>query len=1292
MMRRLSAVLLAVCLSGFTFATQRACAQDMLVTNLADLAEQAFSGGHSFYIPFSPWEWHAYSLDGGLPYWVDCSALPCSDLLPASGSLRGVALFSGVLTKNVLTGETLLQSEWSTNVIGQIPAPSGYQPGALAEDRYVWWLWQQWTNYPDSWGVPDEGIVAPTVTLKVLLADAQDKPDYDAAIAAEDAAWAEAEQEAMATASRFTTMTEDEGEMMLMDSVSCSITDEASPFTIIDIHQDANRFTTITFESCSDHAYLVASTDALTTNTIWTYRVSMVPGQDGTTSWTDAGTTNITVRFYRVHRLWLGDTVGDGIPDWWRQFYFGTATTTNSSSCAACDPDGDFFSNLSEFLAGTSPLDPSQRSMYGFVVNGGDVAASNAQVRLDFPAGFVSDFIIISESSTMSNSVTNSFSVPMTYTLADTNDGVHTLYAKLLYSGGTTSAVFDWSFELDTHQPTISISSPTDGTVTALRRISLTGFAADVAVANTLQLDTNRWLQVTVNGDFVNDRDSNGVWSSGLHDLTPGTNTFVAVATDRVGLTATNAIWLIYDSTLATNAPILTVDNGDDRIFGGTTTSFALGGSIDDGNATVQIDLLDAGDNSITNATVSAAVQGTNWWATIPVISGTNLVQVTAQNSGSLPTNQSFTIIQDTNIFLEITSPLPDETINATNVIVSGIASLSLSNWTITINGQTASKTVGSNSVAFTSTSPVPLDETRNLLKVQADPPSGGFSISSSDPTFTTEQREYRYELLAVHLGYADDHVSSYIDHTDFALDWDGPPGNTYHAVWASPPYYGYHTGAIYFDCGLPPGHVCIDLSEPDYWGDWPPRPSIGDFAFHYSSDSWLSTDNDYLIAIKHAPVDEEQEVIFWFDGLGRYRYYEGDRDFAKELDFDPATIKFRGSPGFWDVDENGQTNGVAFLVKIRTNTPFKIQQSDFVFPAVPEFGKYAYGYSHDLYFKGFGNDNVTVKLTAYRPQTPPFDPLKPYAVPDDQKADPGAGIRVNGENSETNLIQVTLQVGTAPAPSSVKYFLKRSNNKLKVWTSKTKDTAILDTQDEQELSLNNATRTGWVENVTSGIADLELQVRKADDNSVLNSDKVHFYSFTSIVIALGGRTQVPHDPVTPALPDPDHPGTFDIARDLYLAGYDVHMYNEADVGTNVTSSVPYLEVQSATQNRDVSNIAIFGYSYGGGATYNLAAALGRTLAFTAYIDAVINPFFGNPCSSSSPPAQTNWPIGSTYHVNYFQFPHTLLDDECLGGSNCTPVASYEFNLDPLVTHFTIDDNGGVRNGIEQKLKANVPR
>ena len=60
------------------------------------------------------------------------------------------------------------------------------------------------------------------------------------------------------------------------------------------------------------------------------------------------------------------DSVGDGIPDWWRAEHFGgNGDTTNQDSCAACDPDQDHFPNLSEHSAGTKPMDPD--SVLGIV-------------------------------------------------------------------------------------------------------------------------------------------------------------------------------------------------------------------------------------------------------------------------------------------------------------------------------------------------------------------------------------------------------------------------------------------------------------------------------------------------------------------------------------------------------------------------------------------------------------------------------------------------------------------------------------------------------------------------------------------------------------------------------------------------------------------------------------------------------------------------------------------------------------------------------------------------------------
>ena len=56
-----------------------------------------------------------------------------------------------------------------------------------------------------------------------------------------------------------------------------------------------------------------------------------------------------------VSGLVNADSVGDGIPDWWRKHYFGSSSSTNSRSCVSCDLDGDGFSNWEEYLNGTDP-------------------------------------------------------------------------------------------------------------------------------------------------------------------------------------------------------------------------------------------------------------------------------------------------------------------------------------------------------------------------------------------------------------------------------------------------------------------------------------------------------------------------------------------------------------------------------------------------------------------------------------------------------------------------------------------------------------------------------------------------------------------------------------------------------------------------------------------------------------------------------------------------------------------------------------------------------------------------
>jgi hypothetical protein len=349
--------------------------------------------------------------------------------------------------------------------------------------------------------------------------------------------------------------------------------------------------------------------------------------------------------------------------------------------------------------------------------------------------------------------------------------------------------------------------------------------------------------------------------------------------------------------------------------------------------------------------------------------------------------------------------------------------------------------------------------------------------------------------------------------------------------------------------------------------------------------------------------------------------------------------------------------------------------------------------------------DIPTVEMTAYRPQSESYGgPFQRLAIPDDEELSPGVGIRVNGDDDDANgtsdaddsnvatendLIEVTLSASIPIAPAGLEYALVRSAGDVRAWTASSKGTDLLGLSDTAVVSFEGGPLTIWLEKPTAGTSDLSLVARRTSDVTVIASDSLALFSFTSIVIALGGEDQVPADPPS----EPNNHGTFQVAIELYKRGYDVHMFDE-DVVSSSGAGTAYDETVSAIRDRGVGHVAIYGYSHGGGSTNDLARRLDDnrgtigtfSIDFTGYVDGIDND------SDIDIGTETALPPSTGYHANYYENPGCGFFALCGG-----PISGADFDLDVNTTvwgasldHFTVDDASEVTTGLIDQLMLQV--
>lgn len=127
-----------------------------------------------------------------------------------------------------------------------------------------------------------------------------------------------------------------------------------------------------------------------------------------------------------------------------------------------------------------------------------------------------------------STTITNGYSV--TYTPASAlSDGGHTVTVDVSDNDGNAAAQKSTTFTVDTVPPTLNLTAPTDGLITATASLNVSGSTNDATsspVKITIRLNGTDQGGVTVN--------SNGTFSKTV-TLANGSNTIEVIATDAAG-------------------------------------------------------------------------------------------------------------------------------------------------------------------------------------------------------------------------------------------------------------------------------------------------------------------------------------------------------------------------------------------------------------------------------------------------------------------------------------------------------------------------------------------------------------------------------------------------------------------------------------------------------------------------------------------------------------------------------------------------------------------------------------
>jgi hypothetical protein len=996
-----------------------AIAQDVTITNLAQLADVAFSANYSLYIPWTPWDWRAYPTDW--PLWCDFTSLSCLSSLPtstngtASIEWSNVPLASVILTKNVLSGVTTVESADSTDVLATIAAPGDYQPGANSTDRWLWNGYVQATNNPDWWGLTPDQIPPPTVTLRTFLVDSNSYYSvYESNLETEAAAAAWA-----SSASSFSVG----GGMMFMamddESDPCTITNESAPFSVVSITTSAQGCDLV-WSSCTDHVYVVQWESSLTPTSSWA-DVAWMWGQDGTTSWLDANAAGQPQGFYRVVRA-SPDQLNNGlIPYGWAVTYGLDPLDPN---LPWEDSDGDGYANYTEFLNGTNPSQPE--SPMDVLVNQGNAYTTSLTIPIQ-PLSTNYPNVLMSVDPLMPNALLlPTSSGPTNYTLTN-SEGIHYLYFQYADpQGHPHSGLIYKTVTVDRVPPHVEITAPASNAVVNQAFITLQGVVFD---PDPMLTPDARPLSIWINGVPYWDRLGTNI-TVNRFPVPAGTNLFTVTiqAVDQAGNTNTATSTWTVNTSGATNAPQLSSFNIATNMLLPNVSSVWVEAAVDNSNALINAIVTSAADAVATNL---LSVQGQQVNGSVPLQPGTNQIALVASDAAGNSSSNVFTIISSTEFSALITNPAFGAFATAPSNTVSGYVSalfdVGLPSQTnvmgVMINGVAAvlGTDVDTNgNVSFTTTNEVPVgvpitgqvltdgNQDSSLVPLAIPPvPSLQYSVlhhewHTAGIAFPGEQNEYAFRPV-LGPGSCGDGCGQWwstmaLLREDDVADASGPVDQNQSATWVNsaghcladphPETFSWvlnSSSSSSCQSNSPPG-CTVDLSKSAFFGTW----SI-DGSGSFPATCWYYPYNDYLAYTLQgvelarewdrgaltfqipAQTDTNNMFQITFQGADYMRASSAPRDLSQ--------ITYRG---LRPVTYSNDAQTVSYLVNLNPNAQYTLNQDSFNWPAnvYPEIanglGSTGYTYygvpfattvnAHWMQWTNFVIDKLTVQLSSSNP------------------------------------------------------------------------------------------------------------------------------------------------------------------------------------------------------------------------------------------------------------------------------------------------------------------------------------